>query len=152
MPTVALLVALSAATPPPLPVAPPPRHAVAADISVAWRNRVSSLPDPTRDGLPQPGLLGRLFLYSATGGNATADGRLVVELADGRGAVRETWTFTSDVLGKLAVGGPDAGYFLFLPLTSNPRGQGRLTTRYEPADGRPVRAAVTVIEFGAGVR
>jgi hypothetical protein len=153
MPTLALLVAVSAA-PSGLPVAPPPRPVAVADIAVAWRNRVSNLPDPTRNGAPQPVLSGRLFLYTADECPAGVDGQLVVELVDGKGTLREKWVFTPDVLSRLAEDGrARGGYVLCLPLSSrSPGSPVRLVTRYEPTGGGPTRMAVSIVDLGPGER
>jgi hypothetical protein len=124
------------------------------DIAVAWRNRVTTLPDPTRNGAPQPGLRGQLFLYTVGDRPAGVDGQLVVELVDGEGTLREKWVFTPDVLSRLAEEGqPGGGYYLFLPLSAGrPASPGRLTARYEPSGGGPHRSAVSIVDLVPGGR
>jgi hypothetical protein len=124
------------------------------DISVAWRNRVTTLQDPTRNGAPQPVLTGRLFLYTAGDRPAGVDGQLVVERVDGEGTTREKWVFTPDALSRLAEEGrAGGGYFLCIPLpTRSPASPVRLVTRYEPTGGGPARTAVSIVDLGPGER
>lgn len=102
------------------------RKVQAANMAVAWRNRVESLPDPSRNGVLSPGLAGQLFLYGPPPKMefAQADGTLTIDLVDDTprapgqpAATPERWQFDKATLRQLQTTDETFGrsYVLFLP-------------------------------------
>jgi hypothetical protein len=124
-------------------------------VGAAWNNKVLFVPDPTKGGVPAPGLTGRLYLFGAMPDYPfIGDGSLVVDLFDDTPRPGETpvqggkhieqWRIDPVTLKRLAkkdtIGD---GYTLFLPWgTYKPEIQKvHLITRYEPAKGNPIFAS-----------
>jgi hypothetical protein len=89
-----------------------------------WQPEVMFAADPTHNGMPTPGLAGRLYLFGPeTGHPLVGDGSLVVDLFDdspvasgGQPKLLEKWCLDKDTLKRLLrrdfLG---QGYTLFLP-------------------------------------
>jgi hypothetical protein len=132
------------------------RKAPAAEIITMWRNRVDSLPDPSREGQMSPGLAGQLFLYDARMQPVVAEGSLTVALYDetprppGQPAnLPEGWEFKKADLKKLVTMDERFGrsYTLFLPWpTYRPDvTRIRIAVRFDQENGHPLYAAETRI-------
>jgi hypothetical protein len=127
----------------------PPKPGQACQVVTTWSNKVHYVPDVLHDGVPMPGLAGRLYLFGPNiGFPMTGDGGAVVELYDDstgapNGVLIERWEFDAPTLQKLLrkdiIGW---GYTLFLPWgTYRPDiTRVHLTCRYEPAKGTPLYA------------
>ncbi len=147
----------------------PERKIPATDMAVAWRNRIAYLPDPTRNGALQPGIVGQLFLY---GGPkllfAEPDGTLTVDMidetprTDGKpNATPERWQFNKEMLKNLRTVDETFGksYVLFLPWPAYRADitKLRISARYDPDNGHTLYAMPAVITidtsapFGAPV-
>lgn len=118
-------------------------------IVATWNKEVVFAPDPTRGGAPQPGLVGRIFLFGPElSFPHLGDGGLIVDLFDdapvcqGKPAVHiEQWRFDKDSLRLLArKDGIGWGYTIFLPWgTYQPTiSQVHLRVRFEPQKGAPI--------------
>ena len=104
----------------------PPKPA--SQIICFWQRRPAYLPDPGRDGVMAPGLVGQMFLISQDNKSVDITGDLVVQATDethrpaGQApAVTEVWHFDKATLKKLATKDERFGtcYALFLPWPSN---------------------------------
>lgn len=125
----------------------------AAEIFVAWQNKVAQLPDPTRNGALIHGVVGQMFLFTSDFKAAEGNGQLVVEMFDisrpdsGEGTKLGLWTFDKDTLKRLATMDERFGkcYALFLPWPEyNPQvGRVRLKVRFDPERGYPLFAKET---------
>jgi hypothetical protein len=133
-----------------------PKKVPATEMTILWRNRIDYLPDPTKNGSPNPGLVGQMFLLGPLDQFAYAEGKLVVALYDetprppGAAANKpEGWEFNKEALKTLLT--PDerfgACYALFLPWpTYRPDvTRVRIAARFEPENGFPVYAQETRI-------
>ncbi len=89
-----------------------------------WQRRPQHLPDPSRDGVMAPGLVGQLFLISADNKPVEITGDLVVQALDETprpkgqpAAVPEVWQIDKVALRKLATNDDRFGtcYAIFLP-------------------------------------
>ncbi len=132
-------------------------------MAVVWKNKISQLPDPTRDGVFGNGLVGQMFLIGPKSTHYPADGKLTVELFDETpqgGAKRSerlgSWTFPKEVLKALVTTDERFGkcYALFLPWpTYTPTvSRVKLTARYDPEVGFPIYAepVTMTIDTSAG--
>jgi hypothetical protein len=140
-----------------MPGAPAPN---ATEIACMWQNRISHLPDPTKNGTMSPGLTGKMFLFGAGANNVPANGKLTVDLLDesqgktGSAAkLLERWVFDKDTLKKLASVDEMFGkcYMLFLPWpTYKPEiNQVRLMVKYEPVQGETLFVAAESLTIDA---
>jgi hypothetical protein len=102
------------------PSAPEP----ASQVVCFWQRRLSTLPDPTRDGAMTAGVAGQMFLITPDNKPAEVNGDLAVVVYDetprppGQEAMRpELWHYTKDTLKRLATTDERFGrcYVLFLP-------------------------------------
>lgn len=130
-----------------------PSHAVEApaQVVVAWNNKIMYVPDPANNGVPAPGLCGRVYLFGPIPAvPLVGDGALVVDLYDDTphngqpsSIHLEQWQFDPvtfrRLLSKDTVG---AGYTVFLPWgTYRPDVRTvHMAVRYEPAHGTPLYA------------
>ena len=123
----------------------------AADMVCIWQNRVSYLPDPTKNGAMGPGLAGQMFLLGPGSQFVHANGRLTVDLYDETRKAAgveprliERWAFDKETLKKLTTVDETFGrnYTLFLPWPSYrpDLNRVRLTVRYDPVSGPPLYA------------
>ena len=142
------------------------RKVQATNMAVVWRNRVESLPDPSRNGVPSPGLAGQMFLYGGPKLDfALADGTLTVDLVDDTprapgqpAATPERWQFDKATLRKLQTNDETFGksYVLFLPWPAYRPDitKVRISARYDPDGGHPLYqppATVTIDTSVPGV-
>jgi len=137
-----------------------PSEAPAAEIVCMWQNRVSYLPDPSKNGAMSPGLAGQMFLFDSFSKNAKANGQLTVDLYDeskvhsGVAPVLiERWIFDKDTLKKLASFDETFGrsYTLFLPWpTYKPEfTQVRVMVKLEPTQGHALFAPAAPLTLDA---
>lgn len=77
----------------------------ACQIVSTWNNSVAFVPDPTKGGMPQPGFVGRVYLF---GENIdfpiVAQGEMTVDLIDEScqpPRLVERWNFDPETLGRL---------------------------------------------------
>lgn len=100
----------------------------ASQMICFWQRRPQYLPDPSRDGVMAPGLVGQLFLISPDNKSAEITGDLVVQGTDETkrpqgqaAAMTEVWHIDKMTLKKLATKDERFGtcYALFLPWPAN---------------------------------
>jgi len=117
-------------------------------IAVTWDKCIAFVPDFTRGGKPNPGLLGRMYLFGAEAALPVAcEGALVVDLFDdtplasgGQSVMKERWNFDKDTLkGCLRKDIIGWGYTFFLPWGSySPEiKQVHMMVRFTPQTGVP---------------
>jgi hypothetical protein len=96
----------------------------ASQLICFWQRRLSSLPDPTRNGAMTHGIAGQMFLISPDNKPADVNGDLTVVVYDetqrppGTPPMRpEVWHYTNDVLKRLGTTDERFGrsYVVFLP-------------------------------------
>ncbi|MBN9523952.1 hypothetical protein J0H58_36495, partial [bacterium] len=127
-----------------------------AVVTVVWKNRISQLPDPTRNGVFGNGLVGQMFLIGPKSTHYQADGKLTVDLFDETpqsGAPRSerlgSWTFPKEVLRALVTTDERFGkcYALFLPWPTYTPAVSRvkLTARFDPEVGFPIYAEPVIM-------
>jgi hypothetical protein len=114
-------------------------------VVAVWKNQAINGIDPAHNGAPMHGLAGRVFLFGSDWRNATADGRLVIELygivpGQAQEPVRlETWEIKKDILNGVCrrTDGMGLGYSLSLPWPGYRPDitQVQLWVRYEPEKG-----------------
>jgi hypothetical protein len=116
-----------------------------------WCNEVHWRPDPVHNGVPSPGIDGRLYLFGPqVDFPLTAEGQVIVELYDATHAAQgvppifiERWHFDKETMKRLmhrdAIGW---GYNVFLSWgTYRPDiTQVELKVRFEPVKGTPLYA------------
>lgn len=104
-------------------VAPTP-PVPASQLICFWQRRLSSLPDPTREGAMTHGIAGQMFLISPDNKPADVNGDLTVVVYDetprppGTPPMRpEVWNYKKDVLARLGTSDERFGrsYVVFLP-------------------------------------
>jgi hypothetical protein len=132
-------------------------------VVVAWRKKIEYLPDPTRNNVLSPGLVGEMFLVAANAQFTTPDGPVTVELYDetprpGKDPAKPVrlalWRFEKDVVRQLATTDERFGkcYALFLPWPDYRPDivKIRLSLKYEPEHGIPLFAEpfTTIIDNG----
>ncbi|AWM40677.1 hypothetical protein GobsT_07920 [Gemmata obscuriglobus] len=135
------------------------RKVVASDFAVGWQNRIAYLPDPTKNGRMNPGVVGHMFLYSGSKMEfAQADGVLTVDLVDdsprppGQSpATPERWQFDKATLRNLQARDETFGqsYKLFLPWpTYKPDiTRVKISARYDPESGPTLFSPASTITF-----
>jgi hypothetical protein len=120
----------------------------AAQLTVAWNNKVIYAPDPTRGGEPVPGLIAKLWVFGPDEAvPIVPDGELIIGLWDngptvsgGRPKLLELWHIDRETAQKFRkkdfMGGE--AYTLFLPWGKYhvDLKQVNVTVRYNGADGR----------------
>lgn len=126
----------------------------AADIVLAWQNKVAQLPDPTRNGAMNHGVVGQLFLFTPDSKVAAVNGKLTVEMFDQADGKRlGTWTFEKDVLKRMVTSderfGKCIALFLLWPEYDPNVTRVKLTARYDPEKGYPLFAPVATLTFDA---
>lgn len=123
-----------------------PAAGVPQQVVVAWSNRVTYVPDPSKGGAANPGIAGMVYLFGAVADvPMIGDGSLIVDLYDdtpvggkANSVMIERWHFDPVALKKLASRdtiGPC--YTIFLPWGSYKpdRKTVHLQVKYEPANG-----------------
>jgi hypothetical protein len=137
----------------------PPKPMRPAQVVTTWSNQVYYVPDTQHNGVPMPGLAGRLYLFGETiGFPQVGDGGAFVALYDDsvdppNGKLLEEWHIDKDTLRRLlkkdAIGW---GYTLFLPWGSYRPDVTRvhLTCRYDPAQGTPLYADASSLTLDHG--
>jgi hypothetical protein len=136
----------------------------ASQLVCFWQRRLSSLPDPTRDGAQTPGIAGQMFLITPSNTAAEINGDLAVVVYDetprppGQPALKpELWHYTKDTLKRLASADERFGksYVLFLPWPAHWQGNVtavKVLARYQ-SPGNPDLFAGEVkmnLDFSAG--
>jgi len=100
----------------------------ASQMICFWQRRPQYLPDPSRDGVMAPGLVGQMFLISPDNKSADITGDLVVQATDETkrpqgqpAAMSEVWHIDKTTLKKLSTKDERFGtcYALFLPWPAN---------------------------------
>ena len=100
----------------------PPKPA--SQVICFWQRRPQHLPDPSRDGVLAPGIVGQLFLIGSDKESVEVTGDLVVQALDETrrppgqpSAMTEIWSFDKAALRKLATSDDRFGtcYAIFLP-------------------------------------
>jgi hypothetical protein len=133
---------------------------LAADNLVCgWQNRLASLPDPLRNGLPTVGIAGQIFLL-ASNSPVDPNGELTVRVTDASprppgqsGPVPEEWHFTNASLKNLRLADEHFGQCLiiFLPWPDTWRDvtRVRFNARYDQPNGMTLYAkeAVVTLDF-----
>lgn len=131
----------------------------AGELQVAWRKQIGHLPDPTKNGVPVPGVVGQMFLYGGPMMEfVEANGVLTIDLVDdtprpdGRPAAKaERWQFPKEVLRRMKTGNETFGksYVLFLPWPDYRPDitRVRVSARYDPEDGHTLFAQPTTVTF-----
>jgi hypothetical protein len=117
-----------------------------------WEPRVEYAPDTCNNGKPQPGLLGRVYLFDKAGLPVTADGVLTVELYDVTGLAElpieqqvprflDGINYQPDALQLLASRNAIGwGYTVFFPWMRNYNpaiNRVQVVLRFQPANGAP---------------
>lgn len=124
-----------------------------AQVVATWSNRVSFVPDPANNGVPAPGIAGRVYLFGPTPDfPMSGNGNMVVDLYDDSprngqpsSVHLEQWRFDPATLQQLfkkdTIG---MGYTLFLPWgTYRPDIKiVHLAVKYEPLNGTPLYAPI----------
>jgi hypothetical protein len=140
-------------------VAKTPGKNDATDFALAWQKKIAYLPDPTKNGAMLPGVVGQMFLFTAEGMSASANGKLVIEMFDmtGRATGSEagerlgTWTFDKETLKRLQTMDEIVGktYAVFLPWPHYDAKVTRvkITGRFEPERGYPLFAGESELTF-----
>jgi hypothetical protein len=139
----------------------PPTGAVCR-VAPIWNPQVMFTPDPTRNGMPIPGVAGRLFLFGPQYGfPLSGEGSVVVDLfdparADGKGTEipLEEWRIDKDTLKRLQVRDDIGwGYTLFLPWSTYRPDLTRveIRTRFDPVKGSPLYADPAAMTFNQGL-
>jgi hypothetical protein len=113
-------------------------------VACLWQNTVRFVPDPTRNGEPNAGIAGRLWLFDPDLTKPVeGDGSVAVFLYDetrGEPVMLEAWVFDPQTLKRLQKKDPAGpGYTLFLPWEKYRPDitKIRLRVRYQPAKGAP---------------
>ena len=125
-----------------------------------WDNHVMYAPDPVHNGMPTPGLAGRMYLFGPEiGTSLIGDGGVVVDLYDETHPAAgpnppplEEWRIDKDTLKRLQRRDPiGAGYTLFLPWgTYRPDiNRVRLQLSYHPVNGTPLYAPTSSVTLSS---
>jgi hypothetical protein len=120
-----------------------------SQVAVTWDKAVAFVPDFTRGGAMNPGLMCRIYLFGADAAVPLAgDGTISIDLFDdtplasgGKSVLKEKWNFDKDTLkGCLRKDLVGWAYTLFLPWgTYSPTiKQVHMMVRYTPAHGIPL--------------
>ena len=130
----------------------------AVNITTLWRNKIDYLPDPSKNGQTNPGVVGQVFFFGPNDQFTEANGKLTIALYDETprpagqpAATPEGWEFDKETLRKLRTSDERFGvcYGLFLPWpTYRPDiTRIRIAVRYDPEQGFPLYATETRITF-----
>jgi hypothetical protein len=135
-----------------------------SEVATYWEPQVTFTPDPTRNGTPIPGLVGRLFLFGEDKGRPLAgEGAIIVDLydpdhprADDQGTVipLERWQIDKDTLTRLLRRDPIGwGYTLFLPWSTYRPDLTKLLIRaqYAPVKGMPIYTGGSLVTLNNGL-
>ena len=133
------------------------------EVATYWEPQVTFNPDPTRNGAPIPGLVGRLFLFGEDKGRPLAgDGAVIIDLYDsdhprtddkGVAIPLERWQFDKDTLARLMRRDPIGwGYTLFLPWSTYRPDLTKLLIRaqYAPVKGLPIYTGGSLVTLNNG--
>ena len=136
----------------------------ASQVICFWQRRLSSLPDPTRDGATTSGIAGQMFLITPSSSAAEVNGDLAVVVYDEtprppgqQGMKPELWHYTKDTIRRLTTTDERFGksYVLFLPWPAHWQGNVtavKILARYQ-SPGNPDLFAGEVrmaLDFSAG--
>ncbi len=130
-----------------------------SELALGWRNRVAYLPDPARNGVMSPGLVGQMFLFGYNGSKlefVEADGVLTVDVIDrtprpaGAAApLPERWQFNTDMLKRLQTVDETFGrsYVLFLPWPAYRPDVTRveISARFDPTHGHTLFSPPSIL-------
>jgi hypothetical protein len=130
-----------------------------SELALGWRNRVAYLPDPARNGVMSPGLVGQMFLFGYNGSKlefVEADGVLTVDVIDrtprpaGAAApLPERWQFNTDMLKRLQTVDETFGrsYVLFLPWPAYRPDITRveISARFDPTHGHTLFSPPSIL-------
>jgi hypothetical protein len=133
-------------------------------VATYWEPQVTFTPDPTRNGTPIPGLVGRLFLFGEDKGRPLAgEGAVIIDLydpdhprGDDQGTVipLERWQIDKDTLARLLRRDPIGwGYTLFLPWSTYRPDLTKLLLRaqYAPVKGMPIYTGGSLVTLNNGL-
>jgi hypothetical protein len=132
------------------------------EVATWWNPQVEYSPDPTRNGMPIPGLVGRLYLFGENKGvSLSGEGSAVIDLfeparADGQGSLVpvEEWRIDKDTLQRLLrrdrIGW---GYTLFLPWSTYRPDFTKLMirARFESVKGVPIYSEGSLVTLNQGM-
>ncbi|MCS6865933.1 MAG: hypothetical protein RMJ56_14385 [Gemmataceae bacterium] len=130
-----------------------------SELALGWRNRVAYLPDPARQGVMSPGLVGQMFLFGYNGSKlefVEADGILTVDVIDktprppGATPLRpERWQFNTEMLKRLQTVDETFGrsYVLFLPWPAYRPDVTRveISARFDPSSGHTLYSPPSIL-------
>ncbi|MDY3558709.1 hypothetical protein R5W23_005851 [Gemmata sp. JC673] len=135
------------------------RKVVASNFGMGWQNRIAYLPDPTKNGRPNSGIVGQMYLFGGAKMEfAQADGVLTVDLVDDSprppgqpAATPERWQFDKATLRNLQTRDETFGksYVVFLPWpTYKPDiTRVKISARYDPESGPTLFSPPATITF-----
>lgn len=134
----------------------PEKPAPATEFVCGWQTRLASLPDPTKGGAMNPGLVGQVFLYTAELKPAAVEGDLTITVNDttarpaGAPAMRpEVYHFDRDTLRKMVISDERFGrcVAVFLPWPEGWRDVDHLyvQARYDQHGGNTLYAQPTSV-------
>jgi hypothetical protein len=138
-----------------------PEGAGVGQVVCMWENAVRFVPDPARQGEPNAGLAGRMYLFDqALEHLLEGDGSVNVFLYDetnGPPVMQEVWAFDAEALKRLMRKDRyGAGYTLFLPWGKYHPDvtKVRLRVQYQPAKGTPqyTESALTLAPTNGVIR
>ncbi len=132
------------------------KAAPAKEFALAWQNRLAQLPDPSKNGTLNPGIVGQVFLYTEKLHPAEVHGELTIIVSDGTdrapgSPVHEpnVWHFTAETLKKLVVMDERFGksFAVFLPWPESWRDVSRLNiqARYDQPDTMTLFAQASTV-------
>jgi hypothetical protein len=134
----------------------PVKGVPATEFTFGWRNRLAQLPDPTKGGAMNPGLVGQVFLFTHDLKPADVAGELSVLVSDvsprppGQPKPKdEMWHFTADVLRTKVVNDERFGrsVVVFLPWPPEWRDVNTVSiqARYDQPNGQTLYAQPTTV-------
>lgn len=132
------------------------KAAPAKEFALAWQNRLAQLPDPSKNGTLNPGIVGQVFLYTEKLMPADVHGDLTIIVSDGTdrapgSPVHEpnVWHFTAETLKKLVVMDERFGksFAVFLPWPESWRDVTRLNiqARYDQPETMTLFAQASTV-------
>jgi len=132
-------------------------------VPCVWQNRLTTLPDPLRNGAPTPGIVGQVYFYDAGYLPNDPAGELTIVVSDATprppgqaGPPAEAWHFTNATLKNLKLMDERIGrcHVVFLPWPATWRdvAKVRFQARYDQPNGPTVFApeAEVTLDFTPG--